>query len=210
MTGARQVCGTAAASQAASGLPISGGRMALRVRAVLVWEDMLKGGTAAATPSLFPSSKCTAASLRTHLTLYINKSKNPRTISQCHQKQGSVRVPTVDSAFHPLLSPHDTKHQPVCVLPQRPSPCHSSAGAIKTGDWVITQARARNRKMEDERRRSDSTHRVVRKILWRVFEGWSKVNGNLRQVQYKQMQEKNEKENKRSLGKGYLKENYRK
>lgn len=108
-----------------------------RVSAVVVWGACGRAGTAAAPPSLLPSSKCTAASLRTHLRLYINRSKNPRTISQCHQKQGSVRVPTGDSAFHPPLSPRDTGRQPVCVLPQRPSPCHSSAGAIdrRLGDY---------------------------------------------------------------------------
>lgn len=34
------------------------------------------------------------------------------------------------------------------------------------------------------------THRVVSDVLWRVFEGWSKVNGNLQQVQVKQTEKK--------------------
>lgn len=168
--------------------------MALRVSSC-VGQGCWRAGTAAVPPTLLPWSKCTAASLGKHLTLYKNKNKTPRIILQCHQKQGLVRVPRVDYVFRPLLSPRDTKHQPVCVLPQRPSPCHSSAGAIKT-EWVITEAWARNRKMKDECRRPYSTHRVVREILWRVFEGWSKVNGNLGQVQYKQTQKKNWKRTK--------------
>lgn len=36
-----------------------------------------------------------------------------------------VRAPTGGSAFHPLPSPRDTRHQPECAPPRRPSPCHS-------------------------------------------------------------------------------------
>lgn len=44
------------------------------------------------------------------------------------KKRDLVRVPMVDSVSHPPLFPHDTRHQPEYVLPQRPSPCHSWGG----------------------------------------------------------------------------------
>lgn len=88
-----------------------------------------------------------------------------------------VRVPRGGCASHPLLSPHDIRHQPECVLPQHPSPCHSSAGEIK--NKVIKRATGRNKDAEYACRQFTVTYRVVCEILGRILEAWSKVNGNL-------------------------------
>lgn len=125
-------------------------------------------------------------------------------------KQGLVRAPMGDCAFRPLLFPHDTKHQPACAPPQRPSPCRSSAGGTEN-KWAITKAIARNKSIEDACRHSNGTHRVVSEILWRIFEGWPKVNGNLGKFNScRHGKKKNGKRKQKFIGRGYLKENYKK
>lgn len=150
-----------------------------------------------------------AASLGQHLTLHTQKQKFGYYSTESCLKQGLVRAPRGDCAFRPLLFPHDTKHQPVCAPPQRPSPCRSSAGGTEN-KWAITKAIARNKSIEDACRHSNGTHRVVSEILWRIFEGWPKVNGNLGKFNSCRHGKKMEKENRSLFGRGYLKENYKK
>lgn len=76
-------------------------------------------------PASFTSKKCVAASLGQHLTLHKQKQKLGYYSTESCQKQGLVRAPRGDCAFRPLLFPRDTKHQPACAPPLRPSPCHS-------------------------------------------------------------------------------------
>lgn len=98
-----------------------------RQAAAALQEGMLKAGhllqSRPAAPST--STKPTAASLGGHLTLNKQKQHSQYYATESCLEQGLVRVPRVDCAFRPLLSPHGTKHQPVCAPPLHPSPCRS-------------------------------------------------------------------------------------
>lgn len=83
------------------------------------------------------------ASLGEHLRQFKNKNKTPSIIPRksLTEKRDLVRVPMGDCASHPLLSPRDTRRQPGCALPRRPSPCHSSAGGMRNRTRWLQQPR---------------------------------------------------------------------
>ena len=89
--------------------------------------------------NLLQQRPCSVGSSGKLATVKKQKQTPPHTIPQkvCLQRERDlVRAPMGGSASHPLPSPRDTRHQPECAPPRRPSPCHSSAGEEGTESEV--------------------------------------------------------------------------